>query len=132
MEEAASRRGKESSPDLPSTGNHERALRVIGHWIDSQKPHDVFLFEQDGAYVVRLHVAGQATAHHIARRVHPGRHPGPRRPGPDAAHARQARIAGRVAGADPGWGTHVRVTAGPLRATESGVTGRPARGTIPL
>ena len=37
---------------------------MIGHWIDSQKPKDVFLFEQDGAYVVRLLEAGQAGAHH--------------------------------------------------------------------
>ena len=36
----------------------------IGHWIDSQKPKDVFLFEQDGAYVVRLLEVGQAGAHH--------------------------------------------------------------------
>jgi hypothetical protein len=104
MEEAASRRGKESSPDLPTTGNHERALRVIGHWIDSQKPHDVFLFEQDGAYVVRLHVAGQATAHHslaeftrddIQDLVDQG--PGLRTPDKPAAPA--------ASGADPGWGT---------------------------
>jgi hypothetical protein len=104
MEEAANRRGKESSPDLPSTGNHERALRVIGHWIDSQKPHDVFLFEQDGAYVVRLHVAGQATAHHtlaeftrddIQDLVAQG--PALRTPDKPASPA--------APGANPGWGT---------------------------
>ena len=33
--------------------------------MDEQKPRDVFLFEQDGAYVVRLHVAGQAGSHHM-------------------------------------------------------------------
>ena len=43
---------------------HEQALRVIGHWIDQQKPKDVFLFEQEGAYVVRLNVGGQAGVHH--------------------------------------------------------------------
>ena len=37
---------------------------MIGHWIDAQKPKDVFLFEQDGAYVVRLLEAGQAGVHH--------------------------------------------------------------------
>ena len=104
MEEAASRRGKPVPTDLPSTGTHERALRVIGHWIDSQKPHDVFLFEQDGAYVVRIHVAGQAGSHHslaeftrddIQDLVAQG--PGLRasdKPAPAAP-----------AGADPGWGT---------------------------
>lgn len=63
MEEAAGRRGKGASEGA-APGDHEHALRVIGHWIDRQKPHDVFLFEQDGAYVVRLHIAGQATSHH--------------------------------------------------------------------
>jgi len=63
MEEAASRRssGAEASE---KGGQYERALRVIGHWMDSQHPKDVFLFEQGGAYVVRLHVAGQAGSHH--------------------------------------------------------------------
>ena len=63
MEEAAARRGGEQ-PGATEAGAHERALRVIGHWIDSQKPKDVFLFEQDGAYVVRLLQVGQAGAHH--------------------------------------------------------------------
>jgi hypothetical protein len=63
MEEAAARRGGEQ-PGATEAGAHERALRVIGHWIDTQKPKDVFLFEQDGAYVVRLLEGGQAGAHH--------------------------------------------------------------------
>jgi len=63
MEEAAGRRGN-GTPDGANTGDHERGLRVIGRWIDEQKPHDVFLFEQDGAYVVRIHLAGQAGSHH--------------------------------------------------------------------
>ncbi len=63
MEEAAARRGGEQ-PGTAEGGPHERALRVIGHWIDSQKPKDVFLFEQEGAYVVRLLEAGQAGVHH--------------------------------------------------------------------
>lgn len=64
MEEAAKRRGASLSPDGVVAGAHERALRVIGHWIDSQKPKDAFLFEQDGAYVVRLNVGGQQGSHH--------------------------------------------------------------------
>ena len=40
------------------------ALRVIGHWLDGQKPKDVFLFEQGGAYVVRVLVGGQSGGHH--------------------------------------------------------------------
>ena len=53
MEEAARRRGV-GEPDLAHAGPHEQALRVIGRWVDDQKPSDVFLFEQDGQYVVRL------------------------------------------------------------------------------
>ena len=64
MEEAVARRGR-GTPDGPGAGVHERALRVVGRWMDEQKPRDVFLFEQDGAYVVRLHVAGQAGSHHM-------------------------------------------------------------------
>ena len=60
MEEAATRRGAPAS----AAGTHEQALRVIGRWVDEQHPKDVFLFEQDGAYVVRLLVGGQAGVHH--------------------------------------------------------------------
>jgi len=63
MEEAATRRGEGEPPPATNVG-HEGALRVIGRWIDEQKPKDVFLFEQEGAYVVRLLMAGQAGAHH--------------------------------------------------------------------
>jgi hypothetical protein len=63
MEEAAARRGR-ASVDGTHAGVHESALRVIGRWIDQEKPRDVFLFEQGGAYVVRLQVGGQAGGHH--------------------------------------------------------------------
>jgi hypothetical protein len=63
MEEAAARRasGVEASD---KGGMYERALRVIGHWMDTQHPKDVFLFEQGGSYVIRLQVAGQSGSHH--------------------------------------------------------------------
>jgi hypothetical protein len=60
MEEAASRRGAAAT----AAGMHEQALRVIGRWVDEQHPRDVFLFEQEGSYVVRLLVSGQAGGHH--------------------------------------------------------------------
>ena len=63
MEEAAARRGK-AQPDPRTLGPHEKALRVVGRWMDEQRPKDVFLFEQDGQYVVRLLVATQGGAHH--------------------------------------------------------------------
>lgn len=63
MEEAALRRGADEVPTTADAG-HERALRVIGRWMDEQKPRDVFLFELEGAYVIRLLVAGHAGPHH--------------------------------------------------------------------
>jgi hypothetical protein len=64
MEEAIKRRGS-GEAGTAQAGAHERALRVIGRWMDEQKPRDVFLFEQAGAYVVRLLVSAQAGAHHV-------------------------------------------------------------------
>jgi hypothetical protein len=67
MEEAAARRGAEPVPETPSgaaASAYEHALRVIGRWMDEQRPKDVFLFEQDGSYVIRLLIAGQSGAHH--------------------------------------------------------------------
>jgi hypothetical protein len=63
MEEAASRRGTQRTANA-SGSSYELALRVIGRWMDEQKPKDVFLFEQDGAYVIRLLIGGQAGVHH--------------------------------------------------------------------
>jgi hypothetical protein len=63
MEEAAARRASGAAA-VDRGGSYERALRVIGHWMDTQHPKDVFLFEQGGSYVVRLHVAGQVGSHH--------------------------------------------------------------------
>ncbi len=33
---------------------YEQALRIIGAYIDGQRAHDVFFFEQDGSFVLRL------------------------------------------------------------------------------
>jgi hypothetical protein len=64
MDEAAKRRGT-GRPDVPQAGTYEQSLRVIGRWMDEQKPRDVFLFEQEGSYVVRLLVAAQHGSHHV-------------------------------------------------------------------
>ena len=66
MEEAATRRG------LPPTGQppahqaayYETAFRVLGRYVDEQKPRDVFFFEQDGAFVLRLLLGGQSGSRH--------------------------------------------------------------------
>ena len=36
------------------TNYYELGMRIIGAYIDSQKAHDVFLFEQEGSFVLRL------------------------------------------------------------------------------
>ena len=64
MEESIARRGKPGPEPVRDAGFYETALRVIGRYMDEQKPRDVFFFEQDGAFVVRLFIGGQAGAHH--------------------------------------------------------------------
>ncbi len=66
MDEAVARRGaaEDAAPDWSKAGYYERAFRVVGKWIDTQRPHDIFFFEQSGAFVVRLHMVGQAGSHH--------------------------------------------------------------------
>lgn len=64
MEEAAARRGAGEPVVGPAAGPYEQALRVIGRWVDEQKPKDVFLFEQEGAYVIRILVSGPTGIHH--------------------------------------------------------------------
>jgi len=50
-------------PDLRNY--FELAMRIIGAYIDNQRAHDVFLFEQDGSFVLRLFgVAGSHGAGH--------------------------------------------------------------------
>ena len=61
MDEALARRGSGAIAGAPQ---YESALRVIGRYIDEQRPRDVFLFEQDGAYVLRLLQANQTGTRH--------------------------------------------------------------------
>src|ERR671916_94646 len=49
-------------PDL--TNYYELAMRIIGAYVDGQKAHDVFLFEQGGTFVVRLFNAGGSRGSH--------------------------------------------------------------------
>ncbi len=67
MEEALARRGQDEKPPVngPAAGYYESAFRVLGRYMDEQKPRDVFFFEQDGAFVVRLLMAGQAGSRHV-------------------------------------------------------------------
>jgi hypothetical protein len=47
---------------------YEQALRIIGNWLDVQKPRDVFFFEQGGSFVVRIFAPGAhgATGHQLS------------------------------------------------------------------
>ena len=56
MEVAAANR-TDAPPIVPDPGisnYYEHALRVIGGYVDGHRARDVFLFEQDGAFVLRL------------------------------------------------------------------------------
>ena len=65
MEESIARRGLPAPEPERDAGHYENAFRVLGRYIDEQKPHDVFFFEQDGAFVVRLLMSGQAGSKHV-------------------------------------------------------------------
>jgi hypothetical protein len=61
MDQALARRG--AAPD-PTPKHYEAQLRVIGRYIDGQHPRDIFFFEMDGAYVIRLTTSGQGGLRH--------------------------------------------------------------------
>jgi hypothetical protein len=55
-------------PHLGIENYYEQALRVLGRYIDQQKARDVFFFEQEGSFVLRLlsSSAAAGTSHHLA------------------------------------------------------------------
>ena len=67
MDANAAKRGS-SDADMPHpdlANYYELAMRIMGAYIDQQKAHDVFLFEQEGSFVLRLFgVAGSRGAGH--------------------------------------------------------------------
>jgi len=66
MDEAVARRGPgEAPPSNANAGHYESAFRVLGRYMDEQKPRDVFFFEQEGAFVVRLLLAGNQGSRHV-------------------------------------------------------------------
>jgi hypothetical protein len=63
----ARRRNGPTNDGSPMAGPYERTMRVMGRYIDDQKPKDIFFFEQDGAYVLRLLMnARQGSKHQLA------------------------------------------------------------------
>jgi hypothetical protein len=65
MDEGVARRASRTTGSPHVAGYYERALRVIGRYMDEQKPRDVFFFEQDGNFVVRLLKSSQAGSRHV-------------------------------------------------------------------
>ena len=69
MDVAVAQRGTatDTVPHTEITNYYEHAMRVLGAYIDSQKAHDVFLFEQEGSFVLRLFgVSGSRASHQLA------------------------------------------------------------------
>ena len=55
MEEGHARRENHArAVTWGQAGYYEQAFRVVGRYVDEQKPRDIFFFEQDGAFVMRL------------------------------------------------------------------------------
>ncbi|MEZ4597696.1 MAG: hypothetical protein R3C32_13270 [Chloroflexota bacterium] len=46
-------------------GPYERALRVLGGYIDQQQPRDVFLMEQEGSWLLRLLMGARTGMQHV-------------------------------------------------------------------
>jgi len=67
MEEAATHRGtaQANEPKVEIVNYYEQALRVVGAYVDANHARDVFFFEQDGAFVVRLFQGGQQGGKHV-------------------------------------------------------------------
>ena len=82
LEDSLARRRPGSTDDgSPMAGPYERTMRVIGRYIDDQKPKDIFFFEQEGSYVLRLlmntrqgskHQLAEFTAADLESMVHQG------------------------------------------------------------
>ena len=70
MDDATEHRGTATGgePHLEITNYYQHALRVIGKWIDTQKARDVFFFEQEGSFVLRILVttSGGGVGHQLA------------------------------------------------------------------
>jgi hypothetical protein len=61
---AQRRQGRPPRSAVPDSF-YEHALRVLGHYVDEQKPRDIFLFEQDRAFVLRLLMGARTGDRHV-------------------------------------------------------------------
>jgi hypothetical protein len=66
LEEGHARRDNvQSAVTWGQAGYYEQAFRVVGRYVDEQKPRDIFFFEQDGAFVLRLLMGTQTGSRHV-------------------------------------------------------------------
>jgi hypothetical protein len=66
MEEGHARRDNpQRAVTWGEAGYYEQAFRVVGRYVDEQKPQDIFFFEQDGAFVLRLLMRTQTGCRHV-------------------------------------------------------------------
>jgi hypothetical protein len=67
MEEAVARRRPRGAPPAPPNNQafYEPALRAIGVYLDQQQPRDVFFFEQEQQFVMRLLMQTRAGLRHM-------------------------------------------------------------------
>jgi hypothetical protein len=68
MDESVARRKQNAADsDAPrhNAGFYEMALRVIGGYVDQQQPRDVFFFEQEHQFVMRLLTQTRAGLRHV-------------------------------------------------------------------
>jgi hypothetical protein len=67
MEEGVARRRPRGAPPEGSPGQpfYEPALRALGVYLDQQQPRDVFFFEQEQQFVVRLLMQTRAGLRHM-------------------------------------------------------------------
>jgi len=70
MDERAAHRGEDPAnvPHADLENYYEQAMRIIGSWVDQQHARDLFFFEQDGSFVVRIlgTGAGGTISHRLA------------------------------------------------------------------
>jgi hypothetical protein len=66
MEEAYAQRRRGRTAEQPGSDSfYESALRVLGRYVDQQKPRDVFLFEQEHSFVLRLLMGARNGDRHV-------------------------------------------------------------------
>ncbi|MFN8519886.1 MAG: hypothetical protein U0667_10965 [Chloroflexota bacterium] len=65
IEESRLRRGTHLDGVPAVAGPYERALRVLGGYVDQQQPRDVFLMEQEGSWLLRLLMGARTGMQHV-------------------------------------------------------------------